>query len=429
MSDFINGLSAVTRLALGYLLLILLGWALLCLPAFQAGEATTSDHLFTAASALTTTGLSTVPIGSAYAFAGQLVTLVLLQIGGIGYMSVIGLFLIGRHYRGGEEEDMVQQDYELPDRTGYYGFLLNIIRFTVAAELLGAVALYFAFRSAEVDLPAWNAIYVSVSAFCTAGLQLFDNGLTDFRSNWSINLIVSLLSLCGAFGFLFFTDLRDRVLGRSSRLKFTSQLMLRYLLVAITATIAVFFFLEPTVSSLTGTERFYAAVFQAVSVISTTGFYTVDLGGFVSGSLVLTLFLMYVGGSPSGTGGGIKNTVFLTTLKAAWDRIRQREDVYIMGKRLPKQRVIEADTVALSSLGLLMGLMTILAYLQPGDFAAVAFEATSAIGTVGLSRGLTSELGLAGKLLICLLMFAGRIGTVSLVRAIFNVDTGEETTV
>ncbi|PPK86032.1 trk system potassium uptake protein TrkH [Neolewinella xylanilytica] len=426
MIRLFHRLTPLQKLLCGYLTLLALGWILLNLPVFHSGGSAVIDHLFTATSALTTTGLTTINVADSYSFAGEIVILLLLQIGGIGYMSLAGWLLLESHYglksrEDEEKEEMVESDYTVPRGSDHRSFLIKLLGFTLACEAIGAVILSVAFSAHGEELPVWKGIFIAVSAFCTAGLHLFDSSLHGFTDNVSVNLTVSALSLAGSFGFLFFVDVYDRLLGHTKRLGVSTRAIFLVMAVSLVGVTATLMFYDPYFN--TGGEvdlGLMAGAFQAISTVSTTGFSTVPIDRLSMASTFLLTIFMFIGASPSGTGGGIKNTTAATAFAYLVAVVRRKKDIVLLGARLSQKRVHLA--MALLVVNLILVLVAGFALLvgTPDATFAPIFEVVSALGTVGLSLGATGEVDAGGKVLLIALMILGRLGTLSVIMAVLG---------
>ncbi len=422
MFTFFSRLSPLRKVLLGYLIISLLGWGLLSLAVTPGESVAAIDHLFVAVSALTTTGLTTIDVADSYTWWGESVTLLLLQVGGIGFMSFTAIVLLPRpDPKSGKSENdgMIAKDYAIPEDVSPRLFIRNVIQFTVVAEIIGALVLSVCFYRVGETEPVWNGIYTAVSAFCTAGFSLFSDSLVGYREHWVVNVAIMLLSLFGAFGFLFYTDVLERIRGKKPGLSLTSSLISVAMITGIAACFTGFYFDASHLSLGDGT-RWLAALFQAVSVVSTTGFHSVPTDGMETGLAGLVILLMFIGASPSGTGGGIKNTTFLIALAFLRAVIleKPREQVALLGKQLPQKRIRTALSVFLTSVLFLALVSAILLRLAPVEPLTLLFEATSALGTVGLSFGVTGDLPFVVKGLLIVLMYCGRVGVLSVLIAL-----------
>ena len=419
--DFINSLHPVRLVALGYLSYIIFGWLILALPFGHATDLVSGlDALFTSASAVSTTGLATVSTGKDYNLLGQVFILILIQIGGIGYMTFGSFVALSRSATLSERRQQVGRTvFSLPGEFRIDKFIRSVISFTLIAEVAGALALYAAFSQSGIESPWWSAVFHSVSAFCTAGFGLYDDSFEQFRGNVSVNAILGILSYLGAIGFIVFVDGWRLLIGKASRLTLTSRIILVTTTWLSLASVLLFFVGEPSIQNLPPHERLTAACFQVMSSITTVGFNTIPVGSLSQASLLLLIVLMIVGASPAGTGGGLKTTTFTALFGVIRSSILGREKVTFWGKEIPDERI----RVAVASLGFYGGTLILGCYLlaltESLPFEELMFESASALGTVGLSTGITAQLTPLGKLILIALMVIGRLGPLAVGMALF----------
>lgn len=412
----------------GYAFYILLGWAALCLPIAQASPQLPLDNLFIAVSAVSTTGLVTIDPGTSYTFFGELVILMLIQAGGIGYMTMGSFVMLAtvRHLSPLRER-LARTAFTLPENILTGHFIGTVVIFTMAFEAIGAVVLFALFASAGVNDAAWSAIFHSISAFCTAGFSLNVNSLENFRADTAINAVISVLSIIGAMGFLIVWDVWRSITQKELSLSFTSQVILRLTAIFLVAGTLLLYFADPGIAALNGWERTLAAFFQTMTAMTTVGFDTHPIGSLAPAAVVVLYFLMGIGGAPSGTGGGLKITTFAALVGLVHSTVRRRPEVTFFGRAIPDARVRVAAASSVFLVMLLTPAVFLLSLTELGaDFEIILFEAISAIGTVGLSMGLTGSLSVAGKLVIILLMFAGRVGILSFGMALATQDRSED---
>ncbi len=429
---FGRGLSRIrpTRLVLlGYLSYILIGWLLLCAPfASHARAGSALDHLFTAASAVSTTGLTTIGTSDSYTWFGEFVVLVLIQLGGVGYMTVGSFIIIGRtHHLEGAREEVAKVVFSLPEGFGLRSFVRQVVIFTLVIESLGAAALYPILLDAGDPSPLWSAVFHSVSAFCTAGFSLYGASFESFASNFWLNLVISILSILGAVGFIVCADLWN-VAARGARgTTLTTRIILWFTFWLIAGASLILFVCETSLSHFPAEDRMVAACFQALSASTTVGFNTVPIGGISRAGLLVLIILMVIGASPSGTGGGLK----VTTVSAMFGYMRGASsgsiDVSFWGRIIPRHRL----STAVANVGFYFVTLTIgswaLLLAQPSlAFDQALFEATSALGTVGLSMGVTGSLGDLGKWVLIILMYVGRVGPLTLGVALMGTPEQRE---
>lgn len=407
-------LRPVHYVLLGYALYILVIFGALNLPFLhRAPHIALVDHLFMATSAVSTTGLVTVNTPDAYNWAGQLVLLIGFQLGGLGYMTAGSVILLASSRNLSPQRLSIGQAvFSLPAGMDFRSFLVRAAAFTFTVEAIGALALSLVFWSRGVDNPIWAGIFHSVSAFCTAGFSVFPDSLMGFRDSWAVTCIVALLSLSGAVGFIVVSDVVTSLRNH----KLQSTLTTRIILVSTLSALLLGWLLLLPDSTFDGSwsQRLNGALFQAMTSLTTVGFNTVDFATLGPSSVGLVIVLMLLGASPSGTGGGLKSTSWSAALAAVWSLVRGRDCVSFWGVRIPTQRLIAAfATLALYLVVFAVGSITLLK-VENLPFEDLLFEAASALGTVGLSRGITAELTSTGKVVVVALMYIGRVGVLSL---------------
>ncbi|MBN1918186.1 MAG: potassium transporter KtrB [Verrucomicrobia bacterium] len=410
--DFVLALEPVKLVFLGYFAYIVVGWLVLCLPFSQHGQgATALDNLFTSTSAVSTTGLATVSTSDNYSLFGEIVVLVLIQLGGLGYMTVSSFVILSRKRELSERRVNVGGSvFSLPQSFRIDKFIRSVITFTLVIEAVGAVALYAVFRANGMPNSFWSAIFHSVSSFCTAGFSLYNSSFEAFSGSFWLNVIVAILSYLGAVGFIVCIDVWRRFTNRIPSVTLTTKIILQTTLWLSIAGALFVFLTEPSIQSKAPEQRLLTAFFQAMTSLTTVGFNTIPIAAMSKATLLAVTILMVIGASPSGTGGGLKSTTFSAILSVMRSALRGERVVRFYGHPIPEERV----QTAVASLGfyitfLLIGTL-LLALTEAGDFEGILFEAASALGTVGLSTGITPALTELGKLIIILLMFSGRLG-------------------
>lgn len=405
------------QLLLGYLAYSILGTLLLSLPLCRRDGISIVDNLFSAISALSTTGLSTVDVSSDYTFWGQLVILLLIQLGGLGYMTFSSyvMFHLTRHL-GTNEARMFHTQFSFPDKMQSDNMLGNIVNFALAFEILGVLLLYPYFLLHDVDNPLWSAVFHSVSAFCTAGFSIFSDNLMQFQTCWYVNIVIAILSYMGAMGFIMMTDVLRKLRRHNYRISFTTK-VIAVITTGLTcwSTIHLFFF-EPTLQGMPTADRLLASWFHSMSAITTVGFNTIDTSTVCAVTMIILSFSMYIGASPSGTGGGLKSTTLSALYAYTKNKLGLRKDISLAGNKVPTYRVDAALTTAVFYT-LILAVGIYLLTLFEGDrqnFLDLVFEATSALATAGLSSGILSSIGIGSKLVLIVLMFIGRVGVITL---------------
>lgn len=390
------------------------------------------NAIFTATSATCVTGLIVVDTGRTFTVFGQLVILALIQVGGLGVMTLSTFFLTMVGRRLSLRGKMVVQD-----ALNYYEMssLLELVRyiliFTLVLELMGTLLLSVPFYHREGWRGVYLAFFHAISAFCNAGFSLYSTSLVSYRGDVVVNFTVMGLIVLGGLGFPVLLDLYYRYLrfkGRSRRLKFQTRLVLIITsLLVVLGAVTIFFFEAPNLlAHLSWKEKFLASLFQAVTP-RTAGFNTLNIGGLREVTLFFLMILMFIGASPGGTGGGIKTTTAAIVFYTIRAIIREEKEVNLLGKTVPSQVVSKAFAIFFLSMALLVtSILLLLIFEQSMPLIKLAFEAVSAFGTVGLSTGITSTLSVPSKVLISVVMLAGRVGPLTLVLAMAHRESPPE---
>jgi len=410
--EIISNIKPTKILIFGYLSYILLGWLLLCLPFSQSVNVSALDNLFSAASAASTTGLVTVNVGESYTFFGELVILLLIQLGGIGYMTFGSFVVLSIQNRmSGMREDICKKTFSLPEDFSIKRFIKLVIVFTFICELVGAVILYTIFVYNNEPNPIWSAIFHSISAFCTAGFSLNANSFVGYADNPYLVMTIAASSYLGAIGFIVMVDIWHTLTKKQDNLHFTSKVIVEITLWFSFLGTLFLFIAEPHIANLAPWERLLAAFFQIMTATTTVGFNTVDFGVLSSAVILVVLFLMVFGASPSGTGGGLKSTTFAALWALMRSTLKERSQVRYNKRRLSLNRmqIATASFAYFCSIAFLATLL-LLTLEQTAAFEVVLFEVISALGTVGLSMGITGDLSNLGKTIVIILMFMGRVG-------------------
>lgn len=413
----------------GFALAIALGAILLTLPAVSRGGVGVSllNALFMSTSAVCVTGLVVVDPISTFNPAGQLLLLALIQIGGLGIttLGVLLPFLAARRVQL-KDELAIKDSLGLEAAGSLRRLLWTVLLVTFATEAIGAAFLYPVFREEASPLSAaFRALFHSVSAFNNAGFALYPDSLVRYAGDPVVNLTIPALVIMGGLGFPVWMELGRRLKwgGRRSPDWRPPTLHLRLVLATSGALVAasaiLFLVLEwgHSMSGLSFLDKLWASWFQAVTP-RTAGFNTVDFTRLGDATVLLFILLMFVGGSPGGTAGGVKTTtaaVMILTLRAA---MRQRSDVSAFGRSVPPEMIRRSLALVFTSAAVILTLAGLLLLTESAPFRDVLFETVSAFGTVGLSLGLTPSLTAAGKLIVTLGMFIGRLGPLTVAFAL-----------
>lgn len=396
---------------------IFVGSALLSLPGMTvaAGSLPYIDALFTSASAVCVTGLITVDTATVFTPLGKVVIAVLIQLGGLGIMTAATLlFLLAGRRIGLQSRLVIQETLGHLKLAGVVRLVLAILLMTAAFEGVGALILagdFFLHHGYSAPQALGYGAFHAVSAFNNAGFALFTNNLEGFRDDWVVSLTIAFLIIGGGLGFPVILDLSRRHRGRLYSIQTKMVLVVTAaLLGAGTLTFLVLEWTSPAMAGLGTAERVLVAFFQAVTP-RTAGFNTVPLSALAPGTIFLLIIFMFIGASPESTGGGIKTTTFGIILASIWATLRGATDTEFASRRIGQGQVTRALTIAVTSAAFVLVMTLVLLYTGK-DIAldAGVFEVVSAFGTVGLSLGLTSQLTVAGKVIIVLTMYAGRVG-------------------
>ena len=395
----------------GFFSYVALGVLVLSLPAAQTSQVRFVDNLFMATSAMSTTGLTTVSTADDYSWLGQLTLLVLIQLGGIGYMVVSSFVILARKQNlGPSRENVLKAQFSLPAEFSIRHFVWHVCIFTLVLEALGACVLFFEFRAQGVENALWQAAFHSISAFCTAGFSLFNDSMVRFSGNTAVCVTIMVLSYLGGIGFIVLADLWMCLRTRGRRLTFTSRVILAMTLLVFVAGSALMCTFDSLLADLPLRERLLAATFQLSQASSTAGFNSVDIGKLSEGTLLVLTVAMIIGASPAGTGGGLKTTSVSALIAMAWSTLRGRSRVTLLGHEIPVERLNTAVTNATLYLCTLAAGVYLISLFDSHDLLRQSFECASALGTVGLSMGITGELNVSSKLVLVGLMFVGRVG-------------------
>jgi len=409
-------------IALGYLSYILTGSFLLSLPFFEKTlPIPFLDNLFIATSAVSTTGLTTISVGDCYNFWGQLIVIALIQIGGIGYMTMGSFVVLSIIGRTSLSKQCIQEHvFNLADHIHVGRFIQILVYYSFAVETAGALLLFVFFKIEKVPNACWSAVFHSVSAFCTAGFSIYNNSLEPFCRNSGINFIISVLCILGSVGFIVVYDFWNKITKKTKSITLTSKIILWSTFLLILFGMVVLFLFEPSISNRTFFERLLTSFFQSMTALTTAGFNTVPISALSEFSLFLITLLMIIGASPSGTGGGLKTTTFTSLIGVMRSSLKGEKEIKYFNRTIPNARIWWAISSLCFYLSALF-LSTSFLLLQSNrfDFQQVFFEAASALGTVGLSTGITSQLHGIEKMIIIITMFIGRIGPLSFGIALF----------
>ena len=436
MKKILKKLSSIQVVMLSFFLLILLGSVLLSLPISSANGKAVSyiDALFTSTTATCVTGLVTVPTVSTWSTFGHIVILLLIQIGGLGVITVISGIMILLHRKIDiSDRILISESFNLDSLSGIVRFIKKVIILSVVIELAGAI-LYMSVFVPEFGIRGiWISVFTAVSAYCNAGIDIFaENSFCDYALNPVINITTILLIVLGGMGFVVLFELGNFFTNRKRRhVKFLSLhtkivLSVTAFLILIGAVlIFVFEYNNPnTMHDYSLPQKIMVSLFQSVTT-RTAGFASVPQENFTNASSFVSILLMFVGGSPAGTAGGVKTVTVFVMFITALSVIRNKRTVDVFNRQISVDIIKKAVAVFMMSLFIVLISTVLILAFEGGNLIDVAYETISATATVGLTRNFTGTMGNAGKIIIIFTMYLGRIGPISLAFA-FSVNKFRE---
>lgn len=422
----------VTFLILAFLITIFIGTILLKLPWATPDNISFLDAFFTATSATCVTGLVVRDTGFGFTLFGQIVILFLIQLGGLGIMtSAAFVFLLFKKIgiqAGSSLKTILEEEY-IADVKKTIKF---IIISTFILETIGAVLLFLTWHGFFSDSSqlALSSIFHSIAAFCNAGFSLFKNNLGNFTGDIPVNIIIASLIILGGIGFLVLEDFYKNLFSffknfaihikptihTHQKIKFTLHskiVLIATALLILFGAILFYLFEKGNLSYLSQKEMVLSSFFQVITA-RTAGFNTVNIGHLTSPTLLLLIFIMFIGAAPTSTAGGIKVTAFVLIILSIIFFLRGKEEVVIFGRTISKFQIKKAFILASIYLSFCLVIFLLLLYTERVNFEKILFEVFSAMGTVGLSTGITSHLTSIGKILIIITMFTGRLLPISI---------------
>ena len=425
-------LSTTQIIMLSFLLVILIGSVLLCLPVSSADGQSVPyvDALFTSTTATCVTGLVTLPTFSTWSLFGQIVILVLIQIGGLGVITVMtGVMVLLNRKLGISDRLLIQDAFNLKTMTGLIAFVKRVIVGTLAVELTGACFYMTVFVPEFGARGIWISVFNAISAFCNAGIDIIgENSHCDYAANPIITVTTSLLIVLGGIGFIVWWDLlrviRTRTKGNRRVFRYLtlhSKIAILSTVVLLVVGAALFLIAEwdnpLTMRGKSVTDKIQMSFFQSVTV-RTAGFASMPQENLTNASSLVALLLMFIGGSPCGTAGGVKTVTVTLLLSAAYAAVRRKNDISLLGRSISEESIHRAIAVVTTSFSILFLSALLMTAVTDASIPDILFESVSATATVGLSRNLTSTLNTAGKIIILCTMYFGRVGPISLVLAL-----------
>ena len=432
-------LSTSQFILIGFLLVILLGSILLSLPVSSANGKPVPyvDALFTATTSSCVTGLVTLPTFSSWSIFGQIVILILIQVGGLGVVTVLSGFMILIHRKIGIAKRMLIQDsFNLNTLSGMVSFVKKVFLGTVIVESIGAVAYMTVFVPRFGAKGIWVSFFNSVSAFCNAGIDIIaEDSLCGYALNPAVNIITCLLIVLGGLGYIVWWDIiRVIALKKRQKISFWNGLTL-HSKIAVFATVFLiltgalcFFIFEynnpKTIKDYSLFEKIQACIFQSVTT-RTAGFATIPQENFTNASSLISLLLMFIGGSPVGTAGGIKTVTVIVLISTAVSVVKNKNEVNLFSRKLSQTAIRKAIAVTVISFFTMFLSTVLLAAVTNADSIDILYESVSATATVGLTRSLTPTLNIWGKIIIIFTMYFGRVGPISIAFAFKSKNKNE----
>jgi len=413
-------------LVFGFFIVILIGTIFLVTPAatIDGQGLDFIDALFTATSAVCVTGLVVVDTGTFLSTFGQIVVMGLIQIGGLGFMTLATMMaiILGKKITL-KERLLLQEALNQSSIQGVVNLVKHIVIMTLVFEVWGALILAIRFRaSMGWEKALYYGIFHAISAFNNAGFDLMGQftSLTQYKDDWIISLVISLLFIIGGLGFVVIADLHQKKYNFHKLFLHTKVVLVTtggFLLVGFLVVFVFEYSNSLTLAELGIGTKMLASFFQGATP-RTAGFSTIDIASLRMPTQFFIMFLMFIGASPGSTGGGIKTTTFAASLLAIVNTIRGKSNISVFRRSLPHDIIAKSFAIIGVSFFIVMSTTMILTITERFDFLSILFEATSAFGTVGLSMGITPELSKIGRMAITFTMFAGRVGPLTLAFAL-----------
>ena len=421
-------LSTTQIILLSFFVTVLLGSILLSLPISSAtGESVSYiDALFTATTSTCVTGLVTLPTATTWSLFGQVVILLLIQIGGLGVVTIMSGFMLMLHKKMGIGDRLLIQDaFNLNTMSGLAKFIKSVLLGTLIVEGIGAILYMFVFIPEFGGRGIWISVFNSVSAFCNAGIDIIgESSLCDYATNPLVNITTSLLIILGGIGYIVWWDVIRVVKSRTSRNRRVFKHLTLHSKIAIVASVifilggaALIFACEynnpKTIADMSLFDKIQVSLFQSVTT-RTAGFATIPQENLTGAASVVSLILMFIGGSPVGTAGGIKTVTIVVLFCSAFATIRNKKQVTIFHRAISDESIRKAVAVVMMFLFVMFSSIILLSMSTDAAIMDVIYESASATATVGLSKNLTASLNVMGKIVIIATMYFGRVGPISL---------------
>ena len=425
-------LTTTQIILLSFLLVIMIGSVLLALPISSTNGTAVPyiDALFTATTSTCVTGLVTLPTFSTWSVFGQIVILILIQVGGLGVITIItGLMLLLNRKLGISDRLLIQDAFNLNTMSGFVKFVRKVLFGTLIIEGVGAVLYMLVFVPEFGPKGIWISVFNSISAFCNAGIDIIaDNSLCNYATNPLINTVTSVLVILGGLGYIVWWDVLRVVKSRSSKNRKIFRHLTLHSKIAITVTTGLIFvgtilifafeYANPlTIGGMSLFDKIQVSFFQSVTT-RTAGFATIAQENLTNASAAVSMILMLIGGSPVGTAGGMKTVTIAALVCSAFATIRNKNGATLFGRRIPEESIKKAVAVVVMFLAICTASAVLLMATSNASAMDAVYETVSATATVGLSRNFTASLNTVGKLIIIVTMYFGRVGPISLAVAL-----------
>lgn len=425
-------LSTTQIILLSFLATIIIGSILLSLPISSAGGTPVPylDALFTATTSTCVTGLVTLPVASSWSVFGQIVILILIQIGGLGIITIMsGIMILINKKMGLVDRLLIQDAFNLNTMAGLAKFVRNVLFGTLIVEGIGAILYMFVFVPEFGPRGIWISVFTSISAFCNAGIDIIsDNSLCSYATNPIVNAVTAALIVLGGLGYIVWWDVIRVIKTKSKKSKKIFRHLTLHSKIAIAVTfilifagaalIFIFEYSNPlTVKNMPLFDKIQVSLFQSVTT-RTAGFASVPQENLTNASAVVSIILMIIGGSPVGTAGGIKTVTIAVLICCALATVKNKNSATLFGRRISDGSIKKAIAVIITFFTICTLSTVLLMSTLDASFIDIVYETVSATATVGLSRNLTSSLNTIGKIIIIVNMYFGRVGPISLAVAL-----------
>lgn len=420
-------ISPTRRIAFSFFMVIIIGALLLSLPVCHTSDIPFIDHLFTATSATCVTGLVSVVVAEEYTLLGQMIIILMIQIGGLGFLTLMSMFLVKFKKRLSYTNKIVMQEaLNQNSLKDIEIFIQRVIKYTFFFESIGALLLVFEFVPDYGLKGLYYAVFHSISAFCNAGFDVLgSSSLIAYQDNLLVNLTISFLIIAGGLGFVVWIELKDKIIAvfkkkirfkkMLSSLSVHSKIVISMTCLLLISGTVLFFCLEynNTLSGLSLPVKLLISFFQSVT-LRTAGFASVNMAMLKDATKLFMCIYMFIGGSPAGTAGGIKTVTFAMILLSCYSLIEGNDHISVFKRKISQVIVKRALMISFISLSMTLVALMILSVSENQSFINLMFEVYSAFATVGLTAAVTPLLTNVGKLVVIFLMYIGRIGPITM---------------